>query len=119
MNWKYSSGQYVTWQGTHKKIGLLDTGYVVARLEATVWAPGGQPSLGVEYARRAVAVLPVAVLPSLGFDQSTEFFEKKLKTISATSQRDRYLIWIPNATGKSGRFVSPVKSVVEKEIPHG
>lgn len=104
MNWEYKPGECVTWQATHKKIGNLDTGYVIACLSAT------SSAIDTDHAREAAKILS-----DLGFDKPSYFFLKKLETVAATSQRDRYLIWVPSKSGKSGRFQTPVKRVVERE----
>ena len=104
MNWKYKPGECVTWQATHKKTGDLNTGYVIACLSAT------NSAINTDHAKEASEILL-----GLGFDKPSYFFLKKLRTVPVTSQRDRYLIWIPSVTGKSGKFQTPVKRVVERE----
>jgi len=103
MNWKYKPGELVTWQATHKKVGDLDSGYVISCLPAT------EDAFDQDHAKKAAKILS-----ELGFEKPDDFFERKLKPVSATSQQNRYLIWVPSPGGKSGKFQTPVKSVVER-----
>lgn len=109
MNWKYKPGECVTWQATHKKVGDLDTGYVISYLPATKELSSPRSSFDQSYAKKAAEILS-----ELGFEKPDDFFERKLKPVSATSQQNRYLIWVPSPGGKSGKFQTPVKSVVER-----